>query len=165
MKVDTRSFLLSFSLQRMKWKTPAWIRLKLQSYTYWHYIMASLLSIFCTSLPLVLGDFYQPLCWHEPGYSIEGKCFILEIWTPNHFEAKAILLLPVFFVGFKSFQSLSHSPRCCTENDTPQIWDHLWLPLLLWAAWTVTAKGTRSAWIHGPVRQPCYTAVQNGFYN
>lgn len=30
MKVDARSFLLSFSLQRMKWKTPAQIRLKLR---------------------------------------------------------------------------------------------------------------------------------------
>lgn len=103
MKVDTRSFLLSFSLQMVKWKTLAWIRLKLQSYIYWHFIMASLLSNFFTSLPLVLGDFYQLLWWHEVGYSTDGKCCILEIWPPSNFEAKAIFLLQVFFLGLMSF--------------------------------------------------------------
>lgn len=78
-------------------------------FTYWHFIMLSLLSIFSTSLPLVLRDFYQPLWWHEPGYSAEDKCFILEIWTSSHFEAKAILLLQVFFLGFMSFWGLSQS--------------------------------------------------------
>lgn len=123
--------------------------------------------ILFTSLPLVLSDYYQLLWWRKLGYSTEGKCFVLEIWTTSVWSQSHT---PVAGVPSRSYvllrsvlwSHLLYWKQHSANMRLPLV--PLWVSLHLWAAWSVVVKCTRrytGSW----GCQFYFTAVQNGFCN